>query len=401
MAIVPRKKSKLGKSAVWYTEKSFVMANFASNLLSNFFEQKKESVIGIDIGTSAIKVVQLSRKGQKAVLDTYGALSLGPYAGVEIGRATNLGVDKIVEAMNDLLRESGTTTRDCGIAIPFTSSLMATAEVPYVSDAELRGIVPIEARKYIPVPISEVTLDWSVIPPSEANLDETTPSQEEADAKTRPGKKKDILIVAIHNNTIAKYQDIVKKSGLNATFFEIEVFSTMRSVLDQEAVPIMLFDMGAGSTKLYIIERGVVRNSHTINRGSQDITLALSRSLAMPVDRAEITKRDPNLGGNTSNKEVDNAIAVVLDYIFSETSRVILNYQRKFQRNLSKVVLVGGGVGLVGFLEKAKAGFQTDVVNGDPFLKIEAPAFLDDVLKKVGPEFAVAVGIALRRLQEI
>ena len=211
---------------------------------------------------------------------------------------------------------------------------------------------------------------------------------------------RDVLIVAIHNESIAKYQDIVKKGLLNASFFEIEIFSTMRSSLDQETTPVMIFDMGAALTKLYIVEKGVIRSSHTINRGSQDVTLAISKALAVPMDKAEVLKRDPNLGGNSDNREVMEAVSLILDYVFSEASRVLYAYQKKYSKNISKIVLVGGGVGLSGFKDRAHKAFQSEIVSGDPFSKVEAPAFLDGVLKTVGPEFAVAVGVALRRLQE-
>lgn len=372
-----------------------------TGFFKNLFKEQKRSVLGIDIGASAIKIVQLSKKGHIAALDTYGALSLGPYADLEIGRATNLSVEKIVGALNDIMREASITSRQCGVAIPFASSLMVVVEMPNVPDAELAGMIPIEARKYIPVPISEVILDWSIIPGNEYSLEQTTTSQDEAVAKAKSVEKRDVLIVAIHNDTIIKYQDIIKKSDLHASFFEIEIFSTMRSALEQELKPVMIFDMGAASTKLYIIERGIVRTSHTINRGSQDITFAISKSLGIPIDRAEILKRDPNLGGHSDNKDVQEAVSFVLDYIFSEANRVLFSYQKKYQKNVSKVVLVGGGVALAGVLNQAHESFQTEIISGDPFSKVEAPAFLDDVLKKVGPEFAVAVGIALRKLQEV
>ncbi|MDP2704934.1 MAG: type IV pilus assembly protein PilM [Patescibacteria group bacterium] len=371
------------------------MASFLKKF-KNLFGQTQKSVIGIDIGSSAIKIVQLSQKGNKAMLDTYGALALGPYAGLEIGRATNLPVEKVVEALNDVIKEAGITNRRCGIAIPFSASLLTVVPMPAVPDAQLAGMIPIEARKYIPVPISEVTLDWSVIPDSSYALEEPV----SANAQKPVGGMRDVLIVAIHNESIAKYQDIVKKGLLNASFFEIEIFSTMRSSLDQETTPVMIFDMGAALTKLYIVEKGVIRSSHTINRGSQDVTLAISKALAVPMDKAEVLKRDPNLGGNSDNREVMEAVSLILDYVFSEASRVLYAYQKKYSKNISKIVLVGGGVGLSGFKDRAHKAFQSEIVSGDPFSKVEAPAFLDGVLKTVGPEFAVAVGVALRRLQE-
>lgn len=370
------------------------MANFFSNL----FAKKSESVLGIDIGSSAIKIVQLSRKGGHAVLETYGELALGPYAGKGIGQATNLPVEQIIQAIGDTLKEKevNITTKICGIAIPFASSLMAVIEMPNVPLKQLATMIPLEARKYIPVPISEVALDWYVIPKDRNPEIENLPDDGKA-----AFQKQEVLIVALHNDTIIRYKDIVTKSMLDANFFEIEIFSTMRSILDQEVTPVLIVDMGATSTKIYIVERGILRSSHMINRGSQNITDELSKSLGISVADAEYLKREKGLTGEINGVQVKDVINITLSYIFSEANHVVLAYQKKYSKNVSKVVLVGGGSALKGVVDVAKTSFQTEVVAGDPFSKVLAPAFLEKVLHETGPEFAVAVGVALRRLQEM
>ncbi len=370
-----------------------------ANFLSNLFGKQSPSVLGIDIGSSAIKIVQLKRKNGRAILETYGELALGPYAGGTVGQATNLPTEKIVEALNDLLseKEVNVTTRTCGIAIPFSASLMSVIELPQVPVKQLAQMVPIEARKYIPVPISEVTLDWSIIP-----QDQNPELPEPRDAEGKPAlPKMEILIVALHNDTVNRYKEIVTKSALDASFFEIEIFSTMRSILDSETTPVMIVDMGATSTKLYIVERGVLRGSHTINRGSQAVTNTLSKSLGISVTDAEILKRDKGLLGVAGGIGVKDIIITAFDYIFSEANHIVLEYEKQYNKNISKIFLVGGGSALKGFVDVAKQSFQTEIVAGDPFSKVVAPAFLEQVLRETGPEFTVAVGVALRKLQEL
>ncbi len=365
----------------------------------NLFKNESQSVVGIDIGSSAIKVVQIRKKGGKVILETYGALALGPYANVPVGKATNLPIAKLVVALNDIMKEAKVTTKRGGVAIPFRASLMSVIEMPDVPDKQLATMVPLEARKYIPVPISEVSLDWSIIPKDQIKS-EHTPEDDESVKSIPKLSKKEVLVVAIHNDTIAEYQNIVKQAGLNANFFEIEIFSTMRSVLDQNPEPVMILDIGAATTKLYIVERGGIRLSHTINRGSQDITSTISTSLGVSIEQAEVMKR--SIGYNqtaTDGKDVVSLVALTLDFIFSEARRVMFTYQQKYGKNVSRIYLVGGGAAMKGVTEIAKANLQTEVVAGDPFAKVEAPAFLTDILKVNGPEFAVALGIALRRLQ--
>src|SRR3990167_4299302 len=128
------------------------------------FLHKGSSVLGIDIGSSSIKVVQLRKERGAAVLETYGELSLGPYAGIEIGRAVNLDAEKLAEALLDVLKEANITTKNCGISIPFAASLISLIKMPMLNEAQLKKMIPIEARKYIPVPITEVALDWFILP---------------------------------------------------------------------------------------------------------------------------------------------------------------------------------------------------------------------------------------------
>jgi type IV pilus assembly protein PilM len=371
----------------------------AMSFLQNLFKKPGESVLGVDIGASSIKVVQLRKKAGKAVLETYGELALGPYAGVEIGRATALPTEKITEALLDVIKEANVTTNSAVMSIAASASLLSFIKMPEMDRKQLAEMVPIEARKYIPVPISEVALDFWPIPKDESSF--SAFEKPKVPGSGPQEKMMEILLVVIHNDVIAKMSQISASAHLDTSYFEIEVFSSMRSVVDTSLESHLLFDMGAGSTKLYIIERGILRSSHTVNRGSQEITLALSRSLGMPVGDAEHVKRTIGLSAEPENKAVNEVITLNLDYIFAETNRVISAYQQKYGKSISKVVLTGGGSLLKGFLDVARKRLETEVVMGDPFSKTEAPAFLEPVLRYAGPEFAVAIGAALRRLQEM
>ncbi len=367
------------------------------SLLPNLFAKKDQSVLGIDIGSSAVKVVQIKKKRGKIVLETYGELALGPYAGIEVGRATNLTPEKTAEALKDILREAKTTTLSAGVSLPLSSSLISFITIPQVQDKQLSDVISLEARKYIPVPMNEVMLDWSLIPredsfsTDEENSSETVPKQQ----------SQDVLVVAIHNEYINNYQAIMNTAEVKTSFYEIEIFSSIRAVIDQGIQAVMIIDMGARTTKLYIVERGVLRSSHIINKGAQDITLALSKSLSISIAEAENMKRLHGLKGGPEYKELTEIITVNLDYVFYEANATLLNYQKKYNRDVSKIILTGGGVLLKGFADLAKISFQTEVVYANPFGKLETPAFLAEQFSQAGPEFAVAIGVALRRLGEI
>jgi type IV pilus assembly protein PilM len=375
------------------------MANLLGKITSLDFFKKSGSVLGVDIGTSAIKIVQVKKQGGGAVLENYGALALGPYANLEVGQSTSLSSRRIIEALRDLIREIETNVKDAAIAIPLKDTMISSIEMPNVGKKQLESMVPIEARKHIPVPMSEVALNFWVMPQEESK---SIPAQASTDKKNKnDNSDKDsveVLIAAIHNDSINKYQEIEKGAGVKAKLFEIEIFSTIRSLIGNDTGPIMIIDIGAGITKIATVEYGILRGSHIINRGSQDITRALSMAFGLSIEKAEELKRDPSLLDEETKKRFVDIVSLPFGHIFSEANSVLLDYQKKHNKVINKVIFSGGGVLIPGFSDIAKNVFKTEVIVGDPFARLEAPVFLRETLKSAGPEFSVAVGLALEAI---
>jgi type IV pilus assembly protein PilM len=373
------------------------MASLFDTVLNIFSGKKQKSVVGVDIGSSSVKVVQLGLKKGRVVLETYGELALGPYGGMSVGQAVKLPTDKIVEAVTDVLKEANISTKDAAFSIPMRSSMVSVFKMPLMKESQLSQMVPIEARKYIPVPISEVSMDWFIVPTADSIEDE---DEGKADKGIR--KYTEVMTVAIHNDVISEYTSVVGTLGLNVPFFEVEMFSASRAVLEPIfSGPVMIVDIGAGASKVYVTEQGVVRDSHTIARGSQNITLNTANALTVTVEFAEKLKR--NIGRNDGKQDmvVKQIADQVIDPILNEIESVILNYQRKYNRDITQIILIGGGSLLPGLAEKTqnKLGVKTNL--GKPFDKTETPAFLSEILDEAGLAFAPAIGLALRRLQDL
>ena len=352
-----------------------------------------DTAVGVDIGTSSIKLVELKKKGGRAVLETYSTLALGPYANLDIGATTNLTSDLLTKAIGDALKEGTITTKNAAFSIPSSASLVFLLDLPAaITEKDLPTIIPTEARKYIPVPISEVTLDYWVIPHRQEGF-----YDEDKDAGQIPAKS-EVLTAAIHNETLSKYRDLAKTSGLECDIFEIEVFSAIRSTFAHELSAVLLMDLGASKTKLAIVEYGIVRNFHIINKGSAEMTTNIATSLSVPFARAEDMKRSIGLTGGGNDKPVSDVVKLIVDQILSETENVIQAFERKYNKPISKVIITGAGALLPGFREHAQEVFRTEVTLGNPFDKVEVPEFVAKVLAETGPEFAVALGLALRKL---
>jgi len=136
-----------------------------------------------------------------------------------------------------------------------------------------------------------------------------------------------------------------------------------------------------------------------VDRGGADISNSISQSLSISFSEAEKMKKEFGLFGNPTEKSLSDIIKIHTDYIFSETNNVLLGYEKKYNKTISKVILTGGGALLKGLKEVATDNFRAEIEIGHPFSKVGAPAFLGKVLETMGPEFAVALGLALRKLQ--
>jgi type IV pilus assembly protein PilM len=360
------------------------------SFLSHFFggKNKSVSVLGVDIGSSSLKVVQLRKQQGVVVLETYGELALGPYAGGEVGQATNMSAEKIAETLRDLMREANVTTNDAGVSIPFSRSLLKLVTLPYRENPdEQKTVIELEARKYIPVPVTEVQLDWFIVPPVGA------PNAE-------PPASIEVLLVAVHNDELALLNGVVTGAALAASFYEIEIFSTIRAVVDEPVKPVLVLDIGASATKVYVVEHGVVAFSHNIPEGGQDVTRTIAAAQSITIGKAETLKKEHGFGKQEESSYAKSTIELVFSRIFDEARRAIMQYETSKNKKISGLVLTGGGGVTKELAAYAKTFFSVDVSIADPFSKTEAPAFMRPVLEAIGPEFAVAVGLALRKLEE-
>lgn len=365
--------------------------DFSLKGLFKIFEslgKKEQSVLGIDIGSSSIKIVQLKKEKERAILETYGEIATGPYADLKIGQAAKLSEDAVVTALKDVLKEANAKAKTAAVAIPLKSSFVITVNLPFSPDKDIAEVIQMEARRYVPVPISEAELDWWVIP---EGLEKNVPAEEKR-------KFTRVLLVAIHKDIINLYKSIISKANLKARAYEIESFSMVRSCLGKESSPVAILDFGASTTKLAVVDYGIIKSSYSINHGSQDLTLALSRSLNIDFNRAEEMKREIGLSDLPENKEVVAVLEPILDYVFTEANRFVKDFHQKYHHSIGKIILTGGGSLLKGLIDFTVKRFTIEVELADPFAKVEYPAFLANSLRGVGMNFSIAVGLALREL---
>ena len=216
--------------------------------------------------------------------------------------------------------------------------------------------------------------------------------------RNRPEEKRKVLLIAIHNHELVKHKNILSKIDLNTRFFEIEIFSTLRSSVYEGGLPVIVIDIGARSTKLYLVEHGIILRSFFINQGGQTISQAIARAENISFKDAEHRKRE--FGFTIENKETRHGMSLVTDEIFTEANNAIVDFEQRYRQSVSKIVLTGGGASMKGMLDEVKSKTNITVEIANPFARLRHPALLSDTLKESGSEFSVAVGAALRALEE-
>ncbi len=369
---------------------AFNLQSLTSSFKNIFSRSRSGSIIGIDIGSSSVKLVQVKQSNGKIVLETYGELALGPYGNQAVGTMTSLPPDKVATAIKDLMKQSNANASRAFFSLQSGGSLIFVLELPEMPESELAQVIPNEARKFIPIPLSEVTLDWFVIPRKETYAEEESAKGER--------KKLEILVVAVRNEMLEFYQAVTKALGLEVGGLEIEMFSIIRALFHHEITPVMLVDVGASGARIAIVEYGVIRTFHVVSRGGSFLTDTLSRTSGLTFDKAEDLKREIGMADMGEHREHATQLRTAMQIIITEMRTVLSQYERTNQKIVSKVMLVGGSSMLPGFREAVAEEFKVETVLGNPFLKTEAPEFLRPVLADAGPVFTAGVGIALKEL---
>ncbi|MDP3710378.1 MAG: type IV pilus assembly protein PilM [bacterium] len=340
-------------------------------------------VVGIDIGVSSSKVVQLKYDSGRAILETYGELQNKSYftetSGIGSGFVKYLD-SKLAELIKDILRESRVTTKDAVIAIPATSSFVAMVTFPVIPREEIATAIPFEARKYIPISLSEVVMDWDILTDEEG------------------AEKIEVLVVAVPRQMIDKIKKVAEMVGLNLRAMEVETFSMARSLVGRDQTPTAIINIGSQFTTIAMVDKSRLRVSHNLSRGSNELTRTLEHSLSIGSEQAENLKKEIGLSDRPEDKEASSVMVPLVEVWMSDIERMISLQDRKAPRKIQKIILTGGGSSLKGLVEYTNAKFGIEVLKINPFSRLTVPPFIQPVLQEIGPGFSVAVGLALHEI---
>jgi len=353
--------------------------------------------LGIDIGTSAIKLVELSCRREKKKLENYGeikaeAIFEKPFRTFEKSTLF-LSDQEIAQAIKGLKEEAKIKTRDSIFSIPDFSSFFTNFELPPMTKEELPQAVVYEARQHVPLPLGEVTLDWEVI------------GGKVSDQKKE--EKLKILLVAVPNEVINQYQGIARMSDLQILALEAEVFGLLRSLIPAvEKRTISIVDIGARTTTCSIIDKRVLKVSHSFDFSGDDLTERVAKSLSIDYQTAQNLKEKygladiplplTNIGAPVSAKSIKEILLPLIDVILMEIEKISRNFYQTEGKEVQKFIIAGGAAIMPGLREYFGDFLKKETEIANPFSNIFYPAILEQTLKKMGPSYAIAVGTALR-----
>jgi type IV pilus assembly protein PilM len=339
--------------------------------------RKKKNCLGFDLSKKSVKVVELTQGEDKPTLVTYGGLELPSYSLESNNQKTK---DVVVKTIQEVLKRAHTSTKNIIASLPPQRVFNSVLSVPKVSDNELPEAIKWEAKQYIPAPLEDVIIDWQKIGEDEKS------------------KKSEIYIVAAPKNLVQKYIELYQSCGLNPIALEIDPLALVRSLVGTDQQALILIDIGAYETSISVVEQGVLRFCRSITSGGETITKAIASNLNVDEARAEQFKKD--FGINTAKLEgqVLKSIQPIINNLLTEIKRSIEFYKTEGKGEIKKIILSGGGAKLPELTTYLTKNLDIEARIGNPWDNINYSKELTNHLNEIGSAFAVAIGLAMRKI---
>ncbi len=354
-----------------------------------------KSVLGVDIGTTSVKIVELSRKNDGRMrLETYGSLESVVHKQA-IEETLQSSTEKISDAqaasmVKKIIKEANVKTKRVVMSAPVFSTFTSVIEFPEMSEQEIESAIKFEARQYVPVPLSEVVLGWNIIGKKTYDLL----------GGGSASNKVLVLIVAIPKELSNKFANIARLSNLQLVALETESFALIRSLLGNDKSTVVLVDIGSRATNISVVSGGFIRVSRGLDTSGAEITKVLAGGMGIDMKRANELKRSVGLKMDGSNKQVAEVILPIVDIIMGETKRIIDVFSKKegSESQIERIILAGGSAGIPGLAERFTEVTKVKAMVSNPWSRVEYPEELGNILNMIGPSFAVAVGLAMREI---
>lgn len=348
----------------------------------------KPSLIGLDIGSSTVKAIELNLKGKDKgfELKGLGIANLPPEAIVQ-GAFLNSG--EIVDTIREAIAIGGFKTKEVAVAVSGHSVIVKKVSLPSMNREELEDQIQWEAEQYIPFDVNEVHLDFQILDTSQGE------------------GQMDVLLVAAKKDLVDDYFQVITEAGLIPAAIDVAAFAVENAYeynYDETGDNVVaLVNIGAQVVNINVVENGVPAFTRDITTGGNQYTEEIQKALSVSFEEAERLKlggQGPDAEQDVVPQEVEHAVRAVTDIVIGEIARSLDFYTATAaDSRISRILLSGGGAKIVGldaaFAERTGLAVETL----DPLARmLPSKGFEPETLVQLAPSLGVGIGLATRRI---
>jgi type IV pilus assembly protein PilM len=365
-----------------------------------FGSKKPSSFLGVDIGASGVKLVELGKEKGRPKLLTYGYSEL-PNDGAPVSLFEDPRIAG--QMLMEVYKKAGCKSTAAMTALPMSEVFSSIISVPRIADKKkLQEVINAEVAKLTPIPLEEM-ITYSTF------IDEVAhkaPDKHKTKGKEAPAKKSEkeskflrVLVTGSAKSMVQKYVEIFKHAKLDLQAIDTESFALIRSLIGKDKSTVCMIDMGSRRTNLTIVESGIPFISRSINIGGESVTKSFMEQMKMGYIDAERMKRDLGSSANTEATQLPPVLETLMHALVNEIRYVFQLYsstELTARKDVEKIILTGGSVHLPGLPEYLAHALGLNVYRGDPWARTAYPEELRRILDEIGPRLSVAVGLAMR-----
>lgn len=347
------------------------------------FEKKSQPLLGIDISSTAVKLIELSSSGSRYRVESYAVEPLPPNSVVE---KNITDVQAVGEAVSRVVKRSGTRVKNCAVAVAgsavITKVIQMTASL---SEEEMESQIEVEADQYIPYPLEEVSLDFEVLGSSAKNPDTV-----------------DVLLAASRSENVEMRVDAVAMGGLAAKVVDVEAYAMERAFrLIAEQMPdrgldktVAVVDVGATMTTLSVLHDQKIIYTREQIFGGKQLTEEIQRRYGLSFEEAGLAKKQ----GGLPDDYVPEVLEPFKEAMAQQVSRSLQFFFSSSQYNdVDYIVLAGGSASIEGIANLIQDKLGTPSMNANPFADMMLSSRVNaQALRNDAPALMIACGLAMR-----
>ncbi len=348
-----------------------------------FLKQRTQPLIGIDISSTSVKLVEISSQASNYRVETYAVEPLPVNA---VNEKNINDVDGVGKAIKRVVKKSGTRNKKCVLAVPSSAVISKTIRLPAnLKESDIEEQLQIEADQYIPYKLEEVNLDFEVLGPS-ANNPETV----------------DVLLVASRSENVEMRVGAAELAGLTPAVMEVESYATERAArvcieqLPDEVTTdvVAVLDVGATMTSITVLENGALAYTREQPFGGKLLTEDIMRRYGLSYEEAGIAKKEGHLPENYASEVLEP----FKENLAQQVHRFLQFYYAASDRDRVDHILLAGGCASIEGVDKvisSRLGASVSVAN--PFAKMSVSNRVNaQRLNNDAPALMIACGLSLR-----